>query len=114
MKATYDSASRHCGHWILVVLDLPVKTKTGRAARKGFVDHLERRGFRPLQPSLYAKFAFTESSAKAACDAVLKNIPGKGKTAVFRVSNANFQRGFRISRGASVPLPEPQPLVDVL
>ena len=94
MKVTYGAVARHSGYWISVILDLPERSKADRAQGSQFKSFLKQRGFQMLQPSLYLKFAFTEASAKSACESVLKFSPKKGKMTVLRMTDLQFQGRF--------------------
>ena len=114
MKVTYEAIARHSGYWILVVLDLSDRSKADRTEGLQFKNFLKQRGFQMLQPSLYAKFAFTEASADSVCNSVLKFSPKKGKITVLHMTDAQFQGGNRISRGKVSPMPAPLSLVTIV
>lgn len=114
MKVTYRAVARHAGYWILVVLDLSERSKANRAEGLQFKGFLKQRGFQVLQPSLYMKFAFTESSASSACESVLKFSPKKGKITVLCITDAQFQGGKRIAQGKYSPMPAPRSLITII
>ena len=114
MKVTYEAIARHSGYWILVVLDLSDRSKADRTEGLQFKNFLKQRGFQVLQPSLYAKFAFTEASADSVCNSVLKFSPKKGKMTVLRMTDLQFQCGNRIVRGKISPMPAPRSLITIV
>ena len=114
MKVTYESMARYSGYWILVVLDLPNRSKADRAQGLRFKNFLKQRGVQVLQPSLYAKFSFADTSAKSACDGVLKISPKMGKMTVLRMTDAQFQVGKRVARGKICPIPDARSLITIV
>ena len=114
MSDMFDSIRRHSGYWVVVVIDLPVRSKRDRADGRCFKSILKGQGFKPLQPSLYVRFSFTEASAESVRSGVLKMAPKKGKVAAFRLTDFQFQGGIRIGNGDSQRMPAPLPLVLVV
>ena len=72
-----------------------------------FKSLLKGMGFKQLQPSLYARFSFTETSAEAIRAGVLRKTPPKGKLAIFCLADFQFQAGIGIDRHEFRQMPCP-------
>ena len=114
MKTTFNSLRRHSGHWVVVVMDLPVRSKCDRADGRAFKSLLKGMGFKQLLPSLYARFSFTETSAEAIRAGVLRKMPPKGKLTIFCLTDFQFQGGIGIDRHEFRQMPTPLPLICIV
>ena len=114
MKTTFNSLRRHSGHWVVVVMDLPVRSKCDRADGRAFKSLLKGMGFKQLQPSLYVRFSFTETSAEAIRAGVLRKTPKKGKLTIFCLTDFQFQGGIGIDRQEFRQMPMPIPLICIV
>ena len=110
----FDSIKQHSGYWVVVVIDLPARSMFDRTNGRHFKNSLKGLGFKQMQPSLYARFSFTDTSAESIRSSVLKIVPGKGKVTIFRLTDFQFQGGIRICNCESKPMPAPLPLVLVV
>ena len=114
MNDIFNSIRRHSGYWVVVVVDLPGRSKFDRSDGRSFRNSLKGLGFTQLQPSLYVRFSFTETSAESVRSGILKMVPKKGKVMAFRLTDFQFQGGIRISNCESQRIPAPFPLVLVV
>lgn len=107
MKTAFNSLKRHSGHWVVVVMDLPVRSKCDRADGRAFKSLLKGMGFKQLQPSLYARFSFTETSAEAIRAGVLRKMPQKGNSPFFvlQISNSRVESGLTDTSFVKCPRP---------
>ena len=114
MSDMFESIKRHSGYWVVVVIDLPVRSKLDRSNGRRFKSSLRGLGFKQLQPSLYVRFSFTETSAESVRSSVLKIAPIKGKITAFRLTDFQFQGGIRTDNCEPQRMPAPLPLVLVV
>ena len=114
MNDIFESIKRHSGYWIVVIIDLPARSKLDRFDGRRVKSTLSGLGFKQLQPSLYVRFSFTETSAESVRSSVLKVAPRKGKFTAFRLTDFQFQGGIRIGGCESQRMPKPLPLILVV
>jgi len=114
MSDVFESINRHSGYWVVVVVDLPLRSRLDRFDGRRFKSALKVLGFKQLQPSLYVRFSFTETSAESVRSSVLKIAPKKGKVTAFRLTDFQFRGGIRIGNRELQPMPAPLPLILVV
>jgi CRISPR-associated protein Cas2 len=78
--------------WLLVMFDLPVKTKPQRKAATGFRKNLLRDGFWMLQFSVYARPCPSEENAEVHHSRVKRWIPNEGSVRILSITDAQFGR----------------------
>ena len=78
--------------WLIVLFDLPVKTKPQRKAATGFRKHLLEDGFEMMQYSVYLRACPSEENASAHLARVQSGLPPLGSVRIMRVTDRQFGR----------------------
>ncbi len=77
---------------VIVIFDLPVKTKNDRREYAKFRKYLIKSGFVMMQESVYTKIAVNQNSAEAICQNVRKNKPSGGLVQMLTVTEKQFSK----------------------
>ncbi|MFW0112665.1 CRISPR-associated endonuclease Cas2 [Rothia sp. P5766] len=73
--------------WLLVMFDLPVKTKTQMRLANQYRNLLKDRGFDRIQLSVYCKYYLNGNSTERDLGMLKVNVPVGGQVRVLRVSD---------------------------
>ena len=76
--------------WLLVMFDLPVKSKVQKRRYHQFHDLLVDEGFQMLQYSIYGRHLATREKGDAKCARVVSRVPPEGQIRLLRVTEAQF------------------------
>jgi len=95
--------------WMVVLFDLPVKTKLDKYRYRRFHDFLTDDGFRMLQYSVYSRHCASREVSQAHAQRVRRATPPRGEVRVLRVTEAQFAR-MEIFRNSRRERSEPVPL----
>jgi len=76
--------------WIIVLFDLPVKTKAERRNYAGFRRRLLEKGFLKLQFSVYARPFESQESSETVQGALIKEVPAAGQVRFLMVTDKQF------------------------
>lgn len=76
--------------WLLILFDLPVKTKEERCAYTEFRKQLLQHGFTMRQFSVYQVHCASAQVASKYMQKIAKAIPDYGKVSLFRLSDLTF------------------------
>jgi CRISPR-associated protein Cas2 len=97
--------------WLLVMFDLPVKTRTDKTRYRHFHDFLVDDGFQMLQYSVYGRHCASREMALTHSDRVRRKLPRRGRVRVLHVTEAQFAK-MQVFEDFTVGEPEspPQPL----
>lgn len=102
---TYNALQGSRGYWLLVAVDLSLRSKARRRQAQTFKRFLIRDGFEIIQPSLYARFCTSTEVCVTHQSRVCKNTPELSKTTFVRLTDLQFRGIFRNGKHASAPLP---------
>ncbi len=94
--------------WVLVLFDLPVKTRAQRKAATEFRKHLLQDGFEMMQYSVYMRPCASEENAAAHRGRVQAWLPPLGSVRILIVTDKQYGR-MRCFDGKSPRPPESQP-----
>ena len=78
--------------WLLVMFDLPVKTKPQRKHAAGFRKALLKSGFDMIQFSVYSRPCPSEENAKAHLFRVMAQLPSKGQVRLLQFTDKQYGR----------------------
>lgn len=78
--------------WMLVLFDLPTKTKENRRAHPQFRRTLLKYGFRMLRHSVYLRHCASRDQPEFQISCVTKILPAEGEIRVIHVTNNQFER----------------------
>lgn len=95
--------------WMLVMFDLPVKTKNDKREYRLFRGFLLDDGFGQLQYSVYGRHCASREVSETHGKRVHRAIPPRGEVRILRVTEAQFAR-MEIVRNYAPRPPEPTPL----
>ena len=76
--------------WMMVMFDLPVKTKKERKIASKFRENLLNQGFEMVQLSVYIQFTGTWESSQKFVRAVKENCPQKGNVSIIFFTDKQF------------------------
>lgn len=77
---------------VLVLFDLPVKTKKDRREYSYFRKYLIKSGFIMIQESVYSKLALNQTVANMICDNVKKNKPPSGLVQMLVITEKQYSK----------------------
>ena len=78
--------------WIVVMFDLPVKTKHQRKVASRFRKDLQDAGFDMIQFSVYSRPCPTEENAQVYKDYVRRILPDKGHVRIVQFTDKQYGR----------------------
>lgn len=78
--------------WIMVMFDLPVKTKRQRKAANKYRRFLQGHGFSMIQLSVYMRWCVSPKSTDAVISAVRAQIPPEGLVRILRLTDEQWSR----------------------
>ncbi|MDA8620854.1 CRISPR-associated endonuclease Cas2 [Planctomycetota bacterium] len=78
--------------WILVMFDLPVRSKPQRKRATGFRKHLLESGFQMVQFSIYTRPCASEAIADRHSRDVRAALPPEGSVQLMRITDRQFER----------------------
>lgn len=78
--------------WIMVLFDLPVKTKSQRKAANKYRRFLQGNGFAMLQLSVYIRWCITPKSTDAVITTVRDRIPPEGLVRIIRLTDEQWSK----------------------
>lgn len=96
--------------WLLVMFDLPTKTKRDRRFATQYRQRLLDVGFDQIQLSVYAKYLINASGVKSILPIVKENIPARGYARMFQLTDTQWGSSFRFEGPFEVK-PEETPQV---
>lgn len=111
---TYEALAKSRGYWLLVSVDLSLRSKAKRLRAKAFRRMLEADGFDVLQPSLYARFCASAEVCQTHQSRVCKNAPELSKTTFIRLTDLQFQGIFRNGKHALDALPSSPSMIAIV
>ena len=89
--------------WLIVLFDLPVRTKAQRKQATEFRRDLLRDGFWMLQFSVYARPCASEDNARAHLGRVWPLLPEQGRVRVLQLTDKQYGRMQCFDAGNLVP-----------
>jgi len=94
--------------WILVMFDLPVKTRLQRKAATDFRKNLIKNGFDMIQFSVYSRSCPSEENMAVHMARVRNLLPGKGQVRILKFTDKQYGRmecfqGFIPTKHESAP-----------
>jgi len=95
-----------CGYramWLVVLFDLPVRTKTQRKRATDFRRELLRDGFIMLQYSVYARPCASEDNTRAHLGRVWGALPSQGRVRALQLTDKQYGRMQCFDAGNPVP-----------
>ncbi len=78
--------------WIVLMFDLPVKTKPQRKAYADFRKGLKEDGFMQMQYSVYARHCASEDNAHMHINRAKVDIPDKGEVRIMLMTDKQYER----------------------
>ena len=78
--------------WLIVMFDLPTKTKSDRKMYTGFRKHLLEDGFIHMQHSVYHRFCSSLEKAETHVRRLERNLPKHGDVRVIRITDKQFEK----------------------
>ncbi len=94
--------------WVLVLFDLPVKTKKQRNRASNFRTHLVKDGFTMLQLSVYVRPCASQENANVHALRVKGMLPPEGQVRMLMLTDAQYGRQ-KVFWGKTDKPPEKQP-----
>ncbi len=94
--------------WLIVLFDLPVRTKVERKRATAFRTDLLKDGFRMMQFSVYMRPCSSEENAKTHQQRVERSLPPMGSVRVMQITDRQFSR-IRCFDGKCPSSPEEMP-----
>lgn len=94
--------------WLMVMFDLPVKTKAAQRAANQYRNALLDLGFERVQLSVYAKYFLNATGTARTISQVKAAIPANGVVRILRISDAVWSSAIRYENAVSVDV-EPAP-----
>ena len=95
--------------WMVVMFDLPVKTKTDKTRYRRFHAFLLDDGFARLQYSIYGRHCASREMGNAHAKRVRGKTPPRGEVRILRVTETQFRK-MEIYRNVTKKKPEQPPL----
>lgn len=77
--------------WLLVMFDLPVKTKPQRKKATGFRTFLLDQGFEMAQYSVYLRFCGSREQADTYVKRIGPQVPGRGQVSILRFTDKQYE-----------------------
>ncbi len=93
--------------WVIVMFDLPVKTKADRKRYARFRTTLLRNGFGQLQLSVYARPYPSEESSIPCRNLLERELPARGHVRLLLVTDRQFAKMASFYGKKEVPIEEP-------
>lgn len=90
--------------WILVMFDLPVRTKLQRKLATAFRKHLLEDGFSMAQFSVYLHPCPSEENADTHITRVIASLPPEGNVRILKFTDKQFGRMFNYRAGEQAAL----------
>jgi len=78
--------------WLVVMFDLPTKTKPERRRYQRFHQFLLKDGFTMMQYSVYMRFCASPENADAHRRRIQANIPPEGEVRILQLTSKQFER----------------------
>ena len=78
--------------WLIVLFDLPTKTKTERKQYTAFRKRLMEDGFSMMQYSVYMRHCASDENAHVHIDRVKNNLPPDGEVRIIKITDKQFAR----------------------
>ena len=78
--------------WVIVMFDLPTKTKKTRKEYASFRKHLLESGFFQMQYSVYARHTPSSEKANAIQGRVVHALPPNGEVRILRMTDNQYSR----------------------
>ncbi len=78
--------------WVIVLFDLPVRTKPQRKRAAEFRKQLLRDGFMMVQYSVYARPCPSEENAQVHVERIQGNLPPLGSVRILKVTDRQYGR----------------------
>ena len=94
--------------WLLVMFDLPVKTKLQRKHATDYRKQLLESGFSAIQLSIYAKYVLNASGLRSIVSPLKKAVPAGGEVRLLRLTDTQWGEMYRWF-GAKELKPEERP-----
>lgn len=82
--------------WLLVMFDLPVKTKTQRRAANSYRNLLLDKGFDRVQYSVYSRYMINATSAIPVLSFLKSSVPPKGYVRILQLSDKQWSGGWHL------------------
>jgi len=76
--------------WIVVLFDLPTKTRTERKAYSNFRKGLLEDGFTMMQYSVYLRHSSSDENAKVHANRVKQRLPDDGEVRIIKITDKQF------------------------
>ncbi len=81
--------------WLLVMFDLPVKTKEQRRLSNSYRKLLLDLGFNQVQLSVYSKYLVNASGVRSILPWVKTNVPARGEVRMLRLTDEQWAATYR-------------------
>ena len=94
--------------WLVVMFDLPVKTKLQKRRYVQFHDFLIDEGFNMMQYSVYGRHLATRERGDAKENRVASKVPPQGQVRIIRLTEAQFSN-MKIFQNLEATEPEAAP-----
>jgi len=91
--------------WLIVMFDLPTKTKADRKRANGFRKYLLKDGFSHMQHSVYLRHCASKENAELHSKRVKSFLPPKGTVSILRITDKQFGMIESFYGHASIPPP---------
>ena len=78
--------------WLIVLFDLPVRTKPQRHRATGFRKGLLKDGFNMMQFSVYTRPCASEENASVHLQRVQRSLPPLGSVRIMQVTDKQYER----------------------
>ncbi|NOX34729.1 MAG: CRISPR-associated endonuclease Cas2 [Deltaproteobacteria bacterium] len=78
--------------WIIVLFDLPTKTKIERKRYTLFRKRLMKGGFSMMQYSVYMRHCASDENARVHVHRVKNNLPPDGEVRIIKITDKQFAR----------------------
>ena len=111
---TYDALANRRGYWLLVSVDMSLRSKAKWQQALRFRRCLLSDGFDAIQPSLYARFCSNAEVCETHQTRVCKIAPEFSKLTFIRLTDFQFQGVFRSGKHALNPLPVSPKLITIV
>ena len=96
--------------WLVVLFDLPVKSKTAKREYVRFRNVLQKRGYSMLQYSVYARHCPSGEAVDAERGFLAKRLPPRGQVRLLAVTDRQFakMRTYTGKKRKPTEIPPPQ------
>ena len=78
--------------WVIVLFDLPTKTKQQKKEYGGFRKNLLESGFFQMQYSVYARYVPSSEKADSVHKTVVRALPPSGEVRILRMTDNQYSR----------------------